>query len=390
MTQQQTASLPAGQYLTLRLLADTTATQAQDAPLKISGVANDANTTDSFGTRIKLSQRALDAFLSNPVMLLNHDVHNPIGKFTAIEYRGNKLHVEAEVDPLATTNTGANVADLCRKGILKAFSIRFDEASETQQKGFVQIDADVLDEISIVTLPSNRASLFGLRSKGVMLHGAPELLDQEERRRTADLRSQASTRAAGPLSLDLLMSRLRKLVRETCGDDHEYYWDSAYVVAVYDDVLVWNTYENSRFYRVAYAVDAAGNVTLTGEHEEVLPAWTVVGSNPPEATRQAPPNVRATGIAPAAAQRLHPDDLVELTRALRGTPAEPAPAPVAPAPAPADPPPADSDEEISLEEGLASLRGLAPAPAAPTTPALTDEVSLDDVRNSLRSLITPP
>lgn len=381
MTQQQTASLPAGQYLTLRLKADTTA--AQDAPLKISGVANDASTTDSFGTRIKLSQRALDTFLTNPVMLLNHDVHNPIGKFTAIEYRGNKLHVEAEVDPEARTNTGASVADLCRKGILKAFSIRFDEATETRQKDYTQLDADVLDEISIVTLPSNRASLFGLRSKGVMLHGAPELLDQEERRRTADLRSQASTRAAGPLSLDLLMSRLRRLVRETCGDDDDY-WDTAYVVAVYDDMAVWTTYETSRFWRVAYAVDAAGNVTLTGEHEEVLPAWTVVGSDPPEGERPAGPAVRAVGQPP----RLHPDDLAELTRALRGTPAESAPALVAPAPV--DPPPADSGEEISLEEGLASLRGLAPAPAEPPAPAPTDEVSLDDVRSSLRALIPSP
>lgn len=366
----KTSSLPPGQYLTLRLKADET--QAQDAPLKISGVANDATVTDSFGTRIKLSQRALDGFMSNPVMLLNHDVHNPIGKFTSVEYRGNKLHVEGEIDPDARTNTGASVADLARRGILKAFSIRFDEATETRAKDHVQLDAEVLDEISIVTLPSNRASLFGLRSKGVMLHGAPELLDQEERQRVADLRTPDPTRAAGPLSLELLTSRLRKLVRDEEGDGN--YYGGAYLVAVYDDVVVWTNYDDSRFYQRAYAVDTGGSVTLTGENQEVIPAWTVVGSG---GERAQAPQVRATD-APA---RLHPDDLAEIVRQVRGSvpellPTEPAPE--------GDPLP-----EIPVEEGLTQLRTViqeaATAPAPVPTP---EEVPLDAVRSAIRSAIT--
>jgi len=176
-----TQAMKAGHYLTLNLRASQTA----DGPLKISGVANDASVTDSYGTRVSVSQRALDQFMDNSVMLLNHDVHNPVGKFTKAEYRGNKLYVEGEVDPDARTNTGANVAELCRKGILKAFSIRFDEYKETRQKDYMQIEAEALDEISIVTLPSNKASLFNMRSKGIEMHGAEELITQRGRRAAA-------------------------------------------------------------------------------------------------------------------------------------------------------------------------------------------------------------
>lgn len=367
---QKTTSLPPGQYLTLRLKASDD--QAQDGPLKISGVANDATVTDSFGTRIKLSQRALDGFMSNPVMLLNHDVHNPIGKFTSIEYRGNKLHVEGEIDRDAKTKTGTSVADLAQRGILKAFSIRFDEATETRAKDHTQIDADVLDEISIVTLPSNRASLFGLRSKGVMLHGAPELLDQEERQRVADLRTQDTTRAAGPLSLDLLTQRLRKLVRDEEGNGE--YWSSAYLVAVYDDVLIWTTYDDSRFYRRAYEVDGSGNVSLTGENQEVIPAWTVVGQDDGE--RGKGPQVR---VAPEAApsSRLHPDDLAEIVRQVRAVPD------LVP---PADLPPPPADEEIPFEQGLDTIRSLVVEAAPPPPP---EELSLDDVRNAIRAVAVP-
>lgn len=372
-----TSSTPPGQYLVTRLLADTPDATDTSAPVRISGVANDAGVTDSFRTRIKLSQRALDSFMSNPVMLLNHDVHNPIGTFTKIEYRGNQLHVEGEIDPNARTNTGANVADLARKGILRALSIRFNDATETRAADHTQLDADTLEEISVVTLPSNRASLFNLRSRGIDLHGAPELLDEEDRGRVADLRTPATTRAAGPLSFEVLSQRLRKVIRET-EDRDDYGYSCAYVVAIYDDVVIWTTWDDSRFYQRAYAVDTNGNVTLQGENQEVIATWTPVGE----------PGTR-TQPATSSGTRLHPDDLAaitaQVTRALTpgGGQIRAAPSPVFATP-PAQPPAPAPTDEISLDQGLAHLRNV--ISSTPPAPASTSEtVSMDAVREAIRT-----
>jgi len=55
------------------------------------------------------------------------------------------------------------------------------------------------------------------------------------------------------------------------------YWAYAYLVAVYDDFCVWCEASEGDYYRQGYTVDAAGEVTLTGTEQEVLPTWTVVG-----------------------------------------------------------------------------------------------------------------
>ncbi len=287
----QTPTPPPGQYLALRLRAKETA----DGPLVITGVANDSNTTDSYGTRIKISQRALDGFMENPILLLNHDVHNPIGTVRSISYQNGKLRAEAEIHPDAKTNTGASIVDLIRSGVLRAFSVRIDECTETRGKDYTQLDADVMDELSVVTLPSNRPSLFQMRGKGVQIHGAEEILEQEgEAMRAADLRTQDGTRAAGPLSLDLLTQRLRKLIYTEKNENSSSYWDSGscYLVSVYDDVVIWTQYSTSTYHRQGYAVDEAGAVTLVGAEQEVLPTWTVVG-----AEAEAEPAERAAGYS---------------------------------------------------------------------------------------------
>lgn len=264
---------PPGQYVALNL---RTKSEEGSDTLVITGVANDANSTDSYGTRIKVTQKALDGFMLNPVLLFNHDVHNPIGTVRSIGYVNGQLRAEAEIHPDARTNTGASISDLVRSGVLRAFSVRIDECSETRQKDYTQLDADVLDELSIVTLPSNRPSLFQMRAKGIELHGVEELeLLPAEPAKVPDLRKVSATRAAGPLSLQLLTQRLGALISETKSDNDWY--STAYLVAVHDDFCVWSEYGEGTFYQQGYTVDAAGIVTLTGTELEVLPAWTVVG-----------------------------------------------------------------------------------------------------------------
>ncbi|WP_407570723.1 hypothetical protein [Deinococcus altitudinis] len=357
---------PPGQYLALHLRAKDS---PADGPLVITGIANDANTTDSYGTRIKVSQRALDGFMENPVLLLNHDVHNPIGTVRSISYVNGQLRAEAEIHPEAKTNTGASIADLVRSKVLRAFSVRIDDCTETRQKDYTQLDADVLDELSIVTLPSNRPSLFQMRSKGVQIHGAEEILMEEETEQTevsvkpTDLRSKEGTRAAGPLSLDLLTQRLRKLIYTEKNENSTSYWDSGscYLVAVYDDVVIWTQYSTSTYHRQGYAVDEAGAVTLVGAEQEVLPTWTVVGGteDPAAEERAAGEGYSVTRITKLGDAEetvtVRLKSLAEVERFARAADANPTPD-LTPDPAPAPEP------DITLDDVRTAIRMAASLP----------------------------
>ena len=174
MSKDQT--LRPGQYVVANV---RTVTELDTGSVRIAGVANDASVTDTYGTRVKFTQRALDGFKSNPVLLFNHDTDNPIGTVTSVEYRGTQLWAEAEIHPEARTPSGASIAALTRSGVLRAFSVRFDEYTEARSGDHTAITADAMDELSVVTLPSNKPSLFSMRSRGVELHGAEELLPEE-------------------------------------------------------------------------------------------------------------------------------------------------------------------------------------------------------------------
>ena len=310
MTQtSKMTSTPPGQYLALNLRVKG---QEDNGELIVEGVANDADVTDSFNTRIKVSQRGLTSFMDNPVCLYMHDMANPVGVFRSVGYVGSKLKVQAAIHPDARTPSGANIADLVRSGVLRAFSIRFDEYKETRGKDYTQIDADALDEISIVTLPSNKASLFSMRSKGIQMHGVEELMT-EEAVKVADKRNPDTVRSGGVLSLQLLTQRLGALISDTKSDGDWY--SGAYLVAVYDDVVVWTEYAEATFYQQGYAVDATGAVTLTGTEQEVLPSWTVVGGADNDDARAA---TRDTGdMVETTYARVHPDDMAEIARQCR-------------------------------------------------------------------------
>jgi HK97 family phage prohead protease len=307
-----TTTMKAGQYLTMRA---TPAETTDDGSMVIRGVANDSSVIDGHGTRIRLSQQALDGFRSNAVCLYGHDVNEPIGSFRSVAYNGPQLEVEAVILPGTRTPNGTDIQSLIRAGALNAFSVRFDDYTQVRGKDCIEITADALDEISLVSLPSNKASLITMRSKGVTLYGADELMPDPVR--VADART-VTTRSAGPLSYADLTKRLSDEISEMNTG-----WDMYCVlVSIYDDYCIHMDYTEGTYQKQPYAVDADGNVTLTGTSTEVLPVWTEVNTN------GNPDDDMEMGRA-----RLHPDDLAAIVQQVRNlTP----PGPVAPEPAPVD------------------------------------------------------
>lgn len=121
--------------------------------------------------------KALGVYMKNPVILLQHDLDKPIGKVIRAEARDDGLFVRAEVFHEETIESIEN-------GVLKAFSIGFypllvvaknvENGEELpldqwQNLGFEEmskfspyIKELELVEISIVSVPSNRNSLFTL------------------------------------------------------------------------------------------------------------------------------------------------------------------------------------------------------------------------------------
>lgn len=332
-------SLRPGQYVVANV---RTVSEADGGAVRIAGVANDASITDTYGTRITFTQRALDGFKSNPILLFNHDIDNPIGTVTSVEYRGTQLWAEAEIHPDARTPAGASIAELTRAGVLRAFSVRFDEFKQERASDHIAITAEAMDELSVVTLPSNKPSLFSMRSKGVDMHGAEELMD-EPTARVIDAR-QATTRAAGPLSYSDLAKRLSDEIRELNADRWDMY---CALVSIYDDYCIHMDYVEGTYFKQGYTVDADGNVSLTGAAVEVLPSWVEVNTagNPDEDAARSLPTVR-----------LNPDDLSEIVRQVREA-VTPIPEPEAALPVgEPEAPAAEAPAELSLEDVRSAIR----------------------------------
>ncbi len=140
---------------------------------RISGLANAATVDrgDEF-VEPQAFKSSLSKFMENPVVFYNHDWDEPIGTVVGADITSKGLFVEIEI------GKGFEPADKVwsqiQQGILKAFSIgfrplrvEFDEKSEV-----LTIKDMELFEVSVVTIPMNRESLFEItenRATGVKL-----------------------------------------------------------------------------------------------------------------------------------------------------------------------------------------------------------------------------
>lgn len=95
-----------------------------------------------------------------PALLLHHDMHRPVGKFTEIREDGVGLKVSGTLTKGVRDAEEAHL--LMKDGVLKTMSIGYFPVSEewdSNQKANLLHEADVF-EISLVTIPSNSQSLI--------------------------------------------------------------------------------------------------------------------------------------------------------------------------------------------------------------------------------------
>jgi len=105
-------------------------------------------------------KRSMDIYLSNPIVLLNHDMDRPIGTMVDYTVTEDGLFVRDQI------GSGFPDADEAWKkieqGILRALSIGFiPRDTEWQGDNFVIKDLELVEH-SVVAIPANRESLFSM------------------------------------------------------------------------------------------------------------------------------------------------------------------------------------------------------------------------------------
>ncbi len=107
----------------------------------------------------------LDNFKKVPILLYNHDKNKPIGKAVDVQATDGGLWVKAKISNSKDAEISM-VRDLIEEGILNAFSVGFDSKDEEKDaEGINNIKMAELYEISVVTMPMNQDSTFGISSK---------------------------------------------------------------------------------------------------------------------------------------------------------------------------------------------------------------------------------
>ena len=139
--------------------------------VEVEGLAN-ATTKDRIGDLIPKDAWLLDEFKKNPVIFFNHEPKDIIGKATAVEATDEGLKIRVR---LSNSKEGVvpYVRDLVQEGILKAFSVGFNDhgSSEKDNDGTNVIKQAELLETSIVSIPMNQDSLFTVVGGEAKDHG---------------------------------------------------------------------------------------------------------------------------------------------------------------------------------------------------------------------------
>lgn len=133
------------------------------ASVKIKGWANKA-VVDRGMDLIKMDAWSLDNFKKNPMMLFNHDMSKPVGKWDVIEPREEGLYVEGTLskskDPMVSY-----VRDMVSEGIINSLSVGFNCNDAESIDSVNHIKSAELFEVSLVAIPMNQDSQFELSQK---------------------------------------------------------------------------------------------------------------------------------------------------------------------------------------------------------------------------------
>lgn len=135
---------------------------SKNKSIEIEGLAN-AATKDRVGDLIPKEAWDLEEFKKLPIILFNHDQDHIVGKAISAEPTDAGLKIRVR---LSNSKEGKvpYVRDLVQEGILKAFSVGFNDhgSAEKDSDGTNVINRAELLETSIVSIPMNQDSLFSV------------------------------------------------------------------------------------------------------------------------------------------------------------------------------------------------------------------------------------
>ena len=133
----------------------------EDGSINIKGYAS-TNDQDRAGDVVHpsaWSKGGIGNYENNPIILFNHDYHNPIGKTTELGVDERGLKIKGKI-----SKSAGKITELVKEGVLGAFSVGFrvkdaDYIEETD--GYSIKDAELF-EISVVSVPANQAATFSV------------------------------------------------------------------------------------------------------------------------------------------------------------------------------------------------------------------------------------
>jgi HK97 family phage prohead protease len=135
--------------------------------IEINGFAN-AATPDRIGDLIEPKSWDLKNFDNNPIIFFNHDRNIPIGKAVGTKITDKGLEITARISKSKEAPI-PYIRDMIEEGILKTFSVGFDDHGSSYQDnedGLTKFEKAELLEVSVVTIPMNQDSLFSVSKDG--------------------------------------------------------------------------------------------------------------------------------------------------------------------------------------------------------------------------------
>lgn len=151
--------------------------------------------------------KSMDIFMKNPVVLLDHDKTKPIGQ--VMDYKTNQDGLYVRVKIMNTPTADAAWQEI-QQGLRKSFSIGFIPEIVDYTSEFPEITQLELLEISVVTIPANRESLFSIAKS--FLSGS-DLVDAQSKKDNPKI-GWAKTRAQMDQLQDLIFNEFNNLPTE--------------------------------------------------------------------------------------------------------------------------------------------------------------------------------
>ena len=133
----------------------------EDGSVNIKGYAS-TNDQDRAGDIVDpkaWSKGGIGNYENNPIILFNHDYHNPIGKTTELGVDDRGLKINGKI-----SKSAGKIRDLIKEGVLGAFSVGFrvKDADYIEETDGYRIKDAELFEISVVSVPANQAATFSV------------------------------------------------------------------------------------------------------------------------------------------------------------------------------------------------------------------------------------